>query len=88
MVLDTRSHPPASAMKSLLAHSFIFPDANTEEPDMITDTQVEKHTSFYSYKVPGEHGGACSCPRMLSRPHQALRRPGKDSGQVYSLLRL
>lgn len=48
MVLDTRSHPPASAMKSLLAHSFIFPDANTEEPDMITDTQVEKHTSFYS----------------------------------------
>lgn len=56
MVLDTRSHPPAPATCSLHVHSFILPDANTEKPDMTTDTQearLRSKSAFILRKYQG-----------------------------------
>jgi hypothetical protein len=63
-----------------VAHSFLH-DANTEEPDMTTDTQetrLKNKSAFILTKYQGNMLGPSPTPGMQSRPHQALSRQGKD----------
>lgn len=79
VVPDTRSHPLASATHSLLAHSFILPDANAEEPEMTSDTQearLKSKSAFILRKNQENMLGPTLAPGMFSRPHQVLSRQG------------
>lgn len=58
---------------------------------MTSDTQearLKTKSAFILRKYQENMLGPTLAPGMLSRPHQVLRRQGKDSGWAYSLLGL